>query len=101
DSYDIEAKAPAHAIPAGLPESQKRGRTQRMIRGLLADRFKLVMRVDQKTMPVYALIVSSGGSNLQKSNRAEKDCIFDTGIPDSCHHCIEGTGFHALNAKAI
>src|SRR6186997_2629588 len=41
DSYDIEAKAPAGAIPPGLPESEKRGRTQRMIRGLLADRFKL------------------------------------------------------------
>ena len=72
DSYDIEAKAPAHAIPAGLPESQKRGRTQRLIRGLLADRFKLVMRVDQKTMPVYALIVASGGSKLQKSTIARR-----------------------------
>ena len=101
DSYDIEAKAPADAIPAGLPESEKRGRTQRMIRGLLADRFKLVMRVDQKTMPVYALIVASGGSKLQTSTIAGKDCIFDTGTPESCHHFIEGRGFHALNAKAI
>src|SRR5262245_14318212 len=33
DSYDIKAKAPANAIPASLPESEKRGRTQRMIRG--------------------------------------------------------------------
>jgi uncharacterized protein (TIGR03435 family) len=100
DSYDIEAKAPAGAIPAGLPESEKRGRTQRMIRGLLADRFKLVMRVDQKTMPVYALIVASGGSKLQKSTIAEKDCIFDTGTPESCHHFIAGRG-HPLNARAI
>src|SRR5438477_12855929 len=43
DTYDIEAKAPANNIPAGLPESEKRGRMQAMIRGLLADRFKLVM----------------------------------------------------------
>jgi uncharacterized protein (TIGR03435 family) len=101
DSYDIDAKAPANAIPAGLPESEKRGRTQRMIRGLLADRFKLKMRVDQKTMPVYALIVASGGPNLQKSTIAEKDCIFDTGTPESCHNFTEGRGFHALNATAI
>jgi uncharacterized protein (TIGR03435 family) len=42
ETYDIEASAPANAVPAGLPESEKRGRMQRMIRGLLADRFKLV-----------------------------------------------------------
>jgi uncharacterized protein (TIGR03435 family) len=100
DSYDIDAKAPANAIPAGLPETEKRVRTQRMIRGLLADRFKLVMRIDQKTMPVYALIVASGGSKLQKSAIAEKDCVFDTGTPDSCHQFIAGRG-HPLNASAI
>jgi uncharacterized protein (TIGR03435 family) len=100
DSYDIDAKAPANAIPAGLPESEKRGRTQRMIRRLLADRFKLVMRVEQKTMPVYTLIVANGGSKLEKSTIAEKDCIFDTGTPDSCHHFIAGRG-HPLNARAI
>ena len=100
ETYDIEAKAPANAVPPGLPESEKRGRMQGMIRGLLADRFKLVMRVEQKTMPVYALSVASGGPNLQKSTIAEKDCIFDTGTPESCHNFIEGRG-HPLNAKAI
>ena len=100
DSYDIEARAPANAIPAGLPESDKRSRTQRMMRGLLADRFKLVMRVDQKTMPVYALIVARGGAKLQKSAIAEKGCVFDTGTADSCHHFVVGRG-HPLNARAI
>jgi uncharacterized protein (TIGR03435 family) len=71
-----------------------------MVRGLLADRFKLVMRVEQKTMPVYALTVASGGPNLQKSTIAEKDCIFDTGTPESCHNFIVGRG-HPLNARAI
>ena len=100
ETYDIEAKAPANAVLAGLSESEKRRRMQEMIRGLLADRFKLVMRVEQKTMPVYALTVASGGPNLQKSTIAEKDCIFDTGTPDSCHHFIMGRG-HPLNARAI
>src|SRR6266536_3677390 len=79
ETYDIAAKAPANAVPPGLPESEKRGRMQAMIRGLLADRFKLVMRVEQKTMPVYALSVASGGPNLQKSTIADKDCIFEIG----------------------
>lgn len=100
ETYDIEAKAPANAVPAGLPEREKRGRMQRLIRGLLADRFKLVMRVAQKRMPVYALTVPSGGPNLQKSTIAEKDCIFDTGSPQSCHNFIVGRG-HPFDARAI
>ena len=28
ETYDIEAKAPANAVPPGLPESEKRGRMQ-------------------------------------------------------------------------
>jgi uncharacterized protein (TIGR03435 family) len=92
ETYDIDAKAPASEIPPGLSEGEKRGRIQGMIRGLLADRFKLVMRVEQKTMPVYALSVARGGPNLQKSTIAEKDCMFDTGTPESCHNFIVGRG---------
>src|SRR5262245_37389624 len=67
DAYDIEAKAPANAVSPGLPESEKRSRTQGLIRELLADRFKLVMRVEQKTMPVYVLTLANGGPKLQTS----------------------------------
>src|SRR5712671_6894266 len=90
ETYDIEAKAPAHG----------EGRMQGMIRRLLADRFKLVMRVEQKTMPVYALSVATEGPHLQKSTIADKDCILDTGIQESCHSFLMGRG-HPLNAKAI
>jgi uncharacterized protein (TIGR03435 family) len=38
ETYGIEAKAPANGVPPGLPEREKRGRIQGMIRGLLADR---------------------------------------------------------------
>jgi uncharacterized protein (TIGR03435 family) len=100
ETYDIEAKVPANAVPAGLPESEKRGRMQGMIRGLLAERFKLIMRVEQKTMPVYALSVATGGPKLQKSTIADKDCILDTGNPESCHNFTMGRG-HPLNARAI
>lgn len=100
ERYDVEAKAPANAVPPRLPGSEVKGRMRGMIRGLLADRFKLVMRVEQKTMTVYALTVASGGPKLQKSTIAEKDCIFDTGTPESCHNFISGMG-HPLHAKAI
>ncbi len=97
--YDIEARAPANAIPPGLSGSEVRGRTQHMIRGLLADRFKLVMRVEYKKMSVYALTVADGGPKLQKSAITEKDCTFDTD-PEGCHTFVGGLG-HPLNAKAI
>src|SRR5262245_51286480 len=37
ETYDIEAHAPANAVPASLSESEKRGRRQEMVRRLLAD----------------------------------------------------------------
>jgi uncharacterized protein (TIGR03435 family) len=62
-----------------------------MIRRLLADRFRLVMRVENKMISVYALTVASGGPKLQKSAIAEKDCIFDTS-PKACHNFVGGLG---------
>jgi uncharacterized protein (TIGR03435 family) len=99
ERYDIEAKAPANAIPPSLQDSEVRSRIQQMIRGLLADRFKLVVRIEHKTMPVYALTVAGGGPKLLKAAITEKDCTFDTD-PDGCHNFIGGLG-HPLNAKAI
>jgi len=104
EKYDIEAKAAANAIPPGLSERERRGRMKAMMRELLADRFKLVMSVEQQTMPVYALTVASGGPKLQKSAIAEKDCVFDFSLapssPKGCHTFVMGRG-HPLNGSAI
>jgi len=99
ETYDIEAKAVANAIPGGLQDREVRSRFQQMIRGLLADRFRLVMRTQNKSMAVYALTVASGGPKLQKSSIAEKDCSVDTGQP-ACHDFVNGLG-HPLNGRAI
>lgn len=99
EKYDIEAKAPADAVPPGLQESEVRTRIQQMIRGLLADRFGLVMRVENKAMPIYALTVAGGGPELQGSAIAGKDCTFDIG-PEACHNFVGGLG-HPLNARGI
>ena len=99
ERYDIEAKAPANAIPFGLKSEQVRRRAQQMIRQLLADRFRLVMRVENKRMPVYALSVASGGPKLQKPPVTDEECTFDTD-PKGCHSFIGGFG-HPLHAKAI
>jgi uncharacterized protein (TIGR03435 family) len=99
EKYDIEVKAPTNAIPPNLQDSRVRSRIQPMISELLAERFGLVMRVENKTMSVYALTIASGGPRLQKSVLSEKDCAFDTG-PEACHSFAAGLG-HPLNAKAI
>jgi uncharacterized protein (TIGR03435 family) len=65
ERYDIEAKARANAIPSNLQDSEVRSRTQQTISELLADGFKLVMRVENKAMSVYALTVASGGPKLR------------------------------------
>jgi uncharacterized protein (TIGR03435 family) len=98
--FDIEAKAPPNAIPSGLSERDRQTRLQGMIRGLLADRFTLVMRVEQKTMPVYALTVANGGPHLQRSAIAERDCVIDTGNAEGCHNFRMGRG-HPLRANAV
>jgi uncharacterized protein (TIGR03435 family) len=83
EQYDIDAKAPANAVP---------GNPRQMIRQLLADRFRLTMRTENKSMAIYALTVASAGPKLQKS---DKDCASET-----CHNFAGGLG-HPLNAKAI
>jgi uncharacterized protein (TIGR03435 family) len=99
DRYDIEAKAPTNAIAAGSPDSDALARLQQMIRRLLANRFSLVMRVENERMSTYALTVSSDGPKLQKSTVTSKDCIFDS-APEGCHHFAVGFG-HPLEANAI
>lgn len=99
ERYDIEGTAPSNVIPPDLQESKARTRRQQMIRALLADRFGLVVRVENKTMPVYALTVARGGPKLEKSAITEKDCAFDTD-PEGCHNFVPGFG-HPLHARAI
>jgi uncharacterized protein (TIGR03435 family) len=101
ERFDIEAKVTANVISSDLPDREVKIRIQRMLRALLADRFGLVMKVEQKKMSAYVLNVAPGGPKLQKSVVAEKDCASNIG-PDGCHYFVEGLGVgHPLNAKAI
>ncbi|HLK18946.1 MAG TPA: TIGR03435 family protein [Bryobacteraceae bacterium] len=87
ERFDIEAK------------SLGRREVRQMFREVLAESFRLALRVQNKTMPVYSLAVAGGGPKLQESAITEKDCTFDTG-PEGCHHFAGGRG-HPLIANAI
>jgi uncharacterized protein (TIGR03435 family) len=99
DRYDIEAKAPVNIIAATSQDSEAQARLQEMIRRLLADRFSLVMRVENEPMSAYALTVARSGAKFQRSAVTTKDCIFDS-APEGCHHFVIGFG-HPLAANAI
>jgi uncharacterized protein (TIGR03435 family) len=98
ERYDIEGKA---IVKGSTPkqDGDSRSRNQQKIRELLADRFRLAMRVENKTMSLYALIVARTGPKLQKSAVTEKEYTFDTN-PEGCHNFVPGFG-HPLNAKGI
>ena len=55
------------------------------------------MQTENRSMPVYALIVADSGPKLKQSDPSE--CIFDT-AQDGCHSFLIGFG-HPLNGRAI
>jgi uncharacterized protein (TIGR03435 family) len=66
DRWDIEAKA------AGEPSPQQ---MRAMLRNLLIDRFKLVMRRDVRTMSAYALVLARSDRQLgPQLQRSTLDC---------------------------
>ena len=99
ERYDIEVKTSANAVPFATKSDNGRRRTRQRIRQLLADRFRLIVRVENKRMSVYALSVASGGPKLRKSPVTDEGCTFDT-APEGCHSFIPGFG-HPLHARAI
>lgn len=93
ERYDIEAKSSLRVTRID------RKLLQGMFRQVLVERFGLVIRVEDKRMPVYALKVARGGPKLHQSKNSTHNCIFDT-ARDGCHSFVIGFG-HPLNARAI
>jgi len=64
DRYEIEAKA----------ESPQAGKSEMlpMLRSLLADRFKLELRREEREFPVFNLVVGKGGAKLTPLKEGER-----------------------------
>ncbi|MGA9585818.1 MAG: TIGR03435 family protein [Terracidiphilus sp.] len=97
ERYDIDARASSGAKQSSLSGESASTLIPGMFRQILADRFHLVMRAENRTLPVYALVVARGGPKLKQSNLS--DCIFDT-AQGGCHSFVIGFG-HPLNARAV
>jgi len=72
DRFDVVAKAPTEHVfdSDGSPRQ-----TWVMLRRLLADRFKLKVRRENREQPVYVIVVASGGGKLgPQLTRSSIDC---------------------------
>ena len=68
--FDIEAKMDDETVEAQkkLPAKEASEQRQRMMQGLLADRFQLKLHHETKELPMYALVVAKGGSKLKQAD---------------------------------
>ena len=72
DRYDIAARPAENNLSAD--------RSRLMLQALLEERFRLALRREMRTIPVYALIASGGGLQLPKSTHTS--CVeFSAGSP--------------------
>lgn len=75
DAYDIRAKMDeslADSLKKLKPSERKRAR-QEMLQALLADHFKLIVRRENRELPVYLMVVAKNGPKLHESKLAETD----------------------------
>jgi uncharacterized protein (TIGR03435 family) len=99
--YDIQATASKEAFPSDLSKKESHARERTMLQALLADRFKMKMRIDNTEQPVYALVVAGGGPKLQRSETKEQDCDQPPkGTQLACHKLQGGQG-RGLHGDAV
>lgn len=83
ERYDIDAKLEDSqtAKMAKLSTNDQIVQVRLMVQSLLADRFKLVAKDTTVTRPVYALVISKGGSKLQETVPGSESPIKAGGHP--------------------
>jgi uncharacterized protein (TIGR03435 family) len=86
EKYDIDAKAVAGSVPAGLSEQARRERAMLMLRALLRDRFQLKIHRETREQAIFALAVAKNGPHLQPAKMQERDCPEVSSFDVSCHH---------------
>jgi len=88
DRFSIEAR-----MPGGIPSGQAESSMQSMLRRLLADRFKLKVRIDTRQVSGYQLVTVRPGTLGPKVRPSQVDC--DTA------RCGAGGGLAKYDATGI
>jgi uncharacterized protein (TIGR03435 family) len=63
-NIDATADSSVDAQLKGLSSDAGRKQKEKMVKALLADRFKLVTHTETRELPIYALVVANGGAKL-------------------------------------
>ncbi len=66
---DAKALDASYEISAGLPPGSTRAQLSAMLQNLLAERFHLALRREQRIMPVFSLEVAKSGPRLKPSTQ--------------------------------
>jgi uncharacterized protein (TIGR03435 family) len=75
DLFDIEATAPPHIPITSASLGAATSPLRPMLRSLLAERFKLVARVEQRQVPIYALVKARPDGKLGPNlSSTQTDC---------------------------
>jgi uncharacterized protein (TIGR03435 family) len=76
-------------IAAKFPEGAGRDRMPEMMQVMLADRFKLEIHRETRSLPEYALVVAKGGPKLEEASEQDKQ------------QQMSSTGVRKLGGKAL
>jgi uncharacterized protein (TIGR03435 family) len=92
--FDIKAKAEPETIAAlaKLPPEDRFDAVRAMTRGLLADRFKLRVKVEEQELPGYALVADKGEAKIKVAAPV---------APGGPRGSIGSTGKNQLTARSI
>ena len=93
--FDVEAKT---GLLLNAPPRERAAKMRLMLRTLLADRFKLVLRTETKDLPIYELTVAKGGPMLKPSALDEETCA--KAPMATCHAVSGGPGF-GIRSRAV
>jgi uncharacterized protein (TIGR03435 family) len=93
--FDVEAKT---GLLLAAPPQERATKMRLMLRTLLADRFKLVLRTETKDLPIYELTVAKGGPQLKPSALDEQTCA--KAPMATCHVVNGGPGF-GIRSRAV
>jgi len=99
ETFVVEAVAEPGTISESLSPAQLREKMRPMIRQLLAERFKLVLRAERKEMQVFQLVVAASGAKLTKSSVSEAQCSAPA-TPNACHDLV-GNRQRGMNGDVV
>jgi uncharacterized protein (TIGR03435 family) len=85
-------------LPAGTQPAERARNMKLMLRAMLADRLKLVLRTETRDLRIYALTVAKGGPQLKPAALDEKDCAV---APLAVCHNVNGGPNVGMQGKAV